>query len=249
MTKEIKKLIRRIYSVALSGTIVIAGFYLISACIHIYRSGDAPFSRESVAAAFAGIAFPVYACLLMILGGFVLGFLIPDSAAKAKPQKQYSLILRQLHQDLPQFDSPAVCAEQNKRKVLRCVTAGLIVIESAVFLSYALDSSHFSQTDITGSMIKAMWVLLPCLAVPFGFGIFTVYSCRQSMRREIDLLKQEGAKTHRQTAVPAKAKSNSIRWGILAVAAIILIYGFFAGGTMDVLTKAINICTECVGLG
>ncbi|MBQ8580085.1 MAG: thioredoxin [Oscillospiraceae bacterium] len=26
-------------------------------------------------------------------------------------------------------------------------------------------------------------------------------------------------------------------------------YGAAAGGTADVLTKAVNICTECVGLG
>ena len=36
---------------------------------------------------------------------------------------------------------------------------------------------------------------------------------------------------------------------ILAVAVSILIYGYMNGGTADVLTKAINICTECVGLG
>ncbi|MBQ2981771.1 MAG: thioredoxin [Lachnospiraceae bacterium] len=29
----------------------------------------------------------------------------------------------------------------------------------------------------------------------------------------------------------------------------ILIYGFATGGTRDVLTKAVNICTECIGLG
>ena len=28
-----------------------------------------------------------------------------------------------------------------------------------------------------------------------------------------------------------------------------LIGGAFAGGWADVLTKAINICTECIGLG
>ena len=35
----------------------------------------------------------------------------------------------------------------------------------------------------------------------------------------------------------------------LPMAVGLLLYGFFAGGTADVLTKAVNICTECIGLG
>ena len=36
---------------------------------------------------------------------------------------------------------------------------------------------------------------------------------------------------------------------ILVLAVGLLILGYCTGGTADVLTKAINICTECVGLG
>ena len=36
---------------------------------------------------------------------------------------------------------------------------------------------------------------------------------------------------------------------ILAAAVLLLIWGFVSGGAADVLTKAINICTECIGLG
>ena len=39
-----------------------------------------------------------------------------------------------------------------------------------------------------------------------------------------------------------------VMWAAV-VGLVILVYGFFAGGTADVLTKAVNICTECVGLG
>ena len=36
--------------------------------------------------------------------------------------------------------------------------------------------------------------------------------------------------------------------GIL-VALGMLLYGLFSGGAADVLTKAVNICSECIGLG
>ncbi|MBQ8794562.1 MAG: thioredoxin [Clostridia bacterium] len=36
---------------------------------------------------------------------------------------------------------------------------------------------------------------------------------------------------------------------ILGIAVITLVLGAIFGGYADVLTKAVNICTECIGLG
>ena len=53
----------------------------------------------------------------------------------------------------------------------------------------------------------------------------------------------ENQQTSARKAVPI------LRLALLAVCIGFLLYGFFSGGTQDVLTKAVNICTECVGLG
>lgn len=46
------------------------------------------------------------------------------------------------------------------------------------------------------------------------------------------------------------SKQKRLVWLLLAAAAIILIvHGVWNGGLRDVLIKAINICTECIGLG
>ncbi|MBQ9859332.1 MAG: thioredoxin [Clostridia bacterium] len=42
---------------------------------------------------------------------------------------------------------------------------------------------------------------------------------------------------------------TAVRLALLAVGLFLLIYGFATGGIADVLTKAVNICTECIGLG
>ena len=42
---------------------------------------------------------------------------------------------------------------------------------------------------------------------------------------------------------------NPTKFIFLGVAIIVLILGAVLGGYADVLTKAINICTECIGLG
>ncbi|MBE5939024.1 MAG: thioredoxin [Lachnospiraceae bacterium] len=40
-----------------------------------------------------------------------------------------------------------------------------------------------------------------------------------------------------------------LRISLLVIGLALLIFGFISGGTADVITKAINICTECIGLG
>ena len=98
-----------------------------------------------------------------------------------------------------------------------------------------------------------MYVLLPCMAIPFGVSVYAAFACRNSIQKEIALL-IEGIAAGYTTSKPApapvvKEQLPWLRYALLVLAVGILVYGYFAGGTNDVLTKAINICTECVGLG
>ena len=253
------KRIHQIYGIILSIAAIIAGLCLMVACVDIYQSGDHPFSPEAVAGAFSGIAIPVYLCLALILGGWILDGLFPSPKKKALPEKQYAAILSRLHSkaDLtlcPQELRADIEAQQKKRKLHRIICAAVLIICSAVFLCYGANGQNFDKADITGSMIRAMYWFIPCLLLPFGYGIFTAYYCRSSMQMEIALVKKaiaDGAQAATASTVPAKRNDPLaiLRWALLAVGIGIMIYGFIAGGTIDVLTKAVNICTECVGLG
>lgn len=139
----VKKRIHLIYSIALSAALVITGICLCVACLGIYLSGEQPFSREAVAAAFRYIAVPVYLCIALVIGGLILDAVYPAQAKKNNGKK------------VAPSPAPAIKAR------------------------------------------ALLYLRLALLCV--GIGIFT--------------------------------------------------YGFFAGGTADVMTKAVNICTECVGLG
>ena len=44
-------------------------------------------------------------------------------------------------------------------------------------------------------------------------------------------------------------KKNAVRVILLGAAVCFLVLGAINGGMRDVLIKAINICTECIGLG
>ena len=256
MTNQRTDQIRKLYGIVLSFVLVVAGICLMTECCAIYFTGERSFSREIVAAHFSGIAVPVYLCLAMVIIGFILDIFLPTGKEKADIEKNYDLILQRLHSktDLNQCDEGlrnAVIHEQKSRKCHKIVSIVLLILGSILFLSYAVNGNNFHQREITDSLIAAMCWLIPCMAVPFGYALFSAYYSRASIRREIDLLKHAGA--NRSPAPAAAVKSGKadiiIRWIVLIVALAILVYGYFAGGTADVLTKAINICTECVGLG
>ncbi|MBQ8951365.1 MAG: hypothetical protein IJ065_09500 [Eubacterium sp.] len=44
-------------------------------------------------------------------------------------------------------------------------------------------------------------------------------------------------------------KKTVIRCIILVVALVLIIYGLMSGGFRDVMSKAIRICYECIGIG
>ena len=256
MTEKPTGKLRRIYGIALSAVLVITGICLMVQCCRIYYTGDGTFSPEIVAAHFSPIAIPVYLCLVMVVLGFVLDLFLPADAKKAVVEKNHNLILQKLHAktDLAACEESlrnAVIKEQKARKCHKIVSISLLAIGTVIFLVYALNGSHFHQREITGSLVQAMYLLVPCMAVPFGYGVFAAYFSRASIRREIELLKSAGAN---RSPVPVSEKTCGKavligRWALLALAVAILVYGYLAGGTADVLTKAINICTECVGLG
>ena len=228
--------IHYIYSILLSILLTVAGVCLMVACVGIYNAGDQPFSREAVATAFGRICIPVYLCL----GGVAVSFL-----------------LNRLHQrvDLTQCDESMQRTFRQfpkKRRIHQTVSGILLGLGSVIFLCYALNSGNYHDSQINGSMIRAVKLLLVCMGIPFFYSLFTAYYCRASIRAELKLLKTiQPTRTPPRfpAAVPEAGICRFVPYVILALAAASLLLGLFTGGTADVMTKAINICTECVGLG
>ena len=251
------KRIHRIYSILLSIVIVISGICLIVSCIDIYNSGKQPFSREAVSNAFSRISIPLYLCIFMTIIGFILDMFIPNAASKGKIIISKNMVLESLQnkKDLSQCDIDVVTAitiERRKRRLHSITRMVVILISSVVFLIYATNENNFHQSDINGSMIMAMIVLAPCLLVSFVYSMFTVIINEKSMAVEIDLLKKIPTKESNDSdndCCSCDKKIAAIRVAFLLIGIGLLIYGFATGGTRDVLTKAINICTECIGLG
>lgn len=256
MTKESMVRIHRIYNILLSIVIVIAGICLIAGVLTIYNSGDQPFSRESVAATFSGIAFPVYLCLAMTIISFVWEVISPSNKEATPKQKDYPSILESLYnkKDFANADNSIqeeIKALWKNRKLHIIVRTIVLVVCSAAFLFYALNSANYHQSEINSSMINAMKVLVPCLLVSFVYALFVSFHNEKSIQKEIELVKKLPASTDNvdNEIISEEKKLSPYRNAILIAAIILAVYGFLNGGTVDVLAKAINICTECIGLG
>ena len=257
MKKETAKYIRLVYGIVLGVMAIVAGICLIAACIGIYRSGgDQIYTAEKVTVAFHEITVPVYLCLAMIVLGFILDFTLPSTGKKPKAEKDYAAILERLlsKRDVSSANEEtqqAIAREWLARRRDRIISFVLLGICSAGFLLYGANPANFHQTEINGSMIHAVAILLGCLVIPFGYSIFAAYRSKASLQREIELVKTIPAgETKKEASVASTGRCVMIaRCAILTLAVALLLYGFFTGGTADVLTKAVNICTECVGLG
>ena len=256
MDTPFAKRMRRIFAVLLSVSIVLAGICLMAACYSIYRQGDSPYSREMIADTFSYIAVPVYLCLALVILGVLAHPFLPSAQKTLPPEKNLPLILARLQQkaDLSQCDEALqaqIFSCRTDRKRNQYAAAITLALCTLIFLFYALDSAHFTLEDVNGSVVRAVLKLLPCIVLPFGIAILAAIQNKKRMAVEIELLRQAPKTQSPAPSVPV-APTNKlvyVRFVILAVAAGLLLYGACTGGTADVLVKAINICTECVGLG
>ena len=135
------------------------------------------------------------------------------------------------------------------------------------------------DADINGQVIKAFFVFLRYFSIAFAYAIVTAYVCKTSVTKELGIIKsqlakgktendsvnasvqQEGTFTkltnelyeaERKSYQPSKIRdlvSVIVTSALIIVAVVFIILGVSNGGMADVVTKAINICTECIGMG
>lgn len=232
---------------------VAVGACLISASLGIYRGGEGEYTRATVAEGLDSVSVPVYIWLALLAAGLACRFLAPDKADK--PQRtpvSYRLKRLSLSADLSKCDIDIVKTveiERRKRRIWTAVPATVFAIITVVYLFYALNGANYTD-DISTSVAKAFAVLVACYT-PFVLLIGALYfPYRHSMEREVTALqKAPKAATQAQKKLIADKAAGWVRLALLVIGAVLLTVGICMGGMADVLTKAINICTECVGLG
>lgn len=258
MSKDRKKRIHLVYGCITAALVVAVGIALALSCIHIYRSGDQPFSTASIALHFQRIAPLVWLCLAAILGGFLLPLFLPCETGRIQAIRDSGVTLSRLTARLGELtaeERAALEKEQRLRTALRIGTGVLIAVLWVYPLIYCTDSAHFTISDLTQDILSATVLVLVTAALSLGLGVLCVYLTQASIRREITVCKQ--ALASRPAAAPAQAAAGARKqpnvWGlrcaVFLIAVLFIVLGVFNDGIADVLGKAIRICTECIGLG
>ena len=262
MTSEKKRRLHKVYGVVLSVLILLTGGCLAISCISIYKSGDAPFTYESIAAHFDRIAIPVYLCIGGVLGGFLVTLVWPLEEKSFKPRREEGVVLKRLtaRLDTELCDAETLASIFRERRMRRIVTVTATVVGVASFaypLLLCFKKGAFTVENLNGDVIAASLAVLPAAVLALTAGIAARLLCGASVSRETALVKAALAAGHKKTAVTSDVTPKAdrprvrlaIRSAILAIAVLLIILGVCNGGMADVLGKAIRICTECIGLG
>ncbi|MBO5357354.1 MAG: hypothetical protein J6A95_06245 [Clostridia bacterium] len=263
MSQEKLRKLHLIYGIVLSCIIIVTGICFIVSCVQIYNSGMRPFTRESIYTHFISIVVPVILCIVGIIGGMVLSF-FPLEKQKIKGIIDTGVILNKMSKkiDISKCDSDTQEKIQKERKLrlftnIFCIDALAVCI--VISLIYALNKNNFPAVSINSEMVDAMLFILPCIIVGLGAIYATVLICNSSYSRELALVKKS-LTTAKKVPVgdgALDAPNNrgnekfllGARLTLFVIAVTFIIIGIFNGGMADVLYKAINICTECIGLG
>ena len=250
----------RIYLALQAALCVLLVVLLSVSAVTIYREGAARkaerplesiYTREIAAEKFAPIAPLFFAAIGLMIAGLVLG--VRDESAEKPvqdPELSRDLIVARVAQP-----SDDMRRARSSQKRLRLVGWGAFALCMLPVLIYVLNPEHFPLADLEGMFNGLVRVLIPWTAV--GIGALAVTS---TLRERHVLSETEAAKAQLKTekeagVVPApKAQPRRKGMGALQIALIVAAVGFIIAGVLngsakDVLYKAINICTECVGLG
>jgi len=259
--------IRKIYAVFIGIFVVATGVALICVAADIYYSGRGTgviFTREIVSDRLTAMAIP----FIILIGAIAVGTVFPLYEVRAKFTSEHAVKL--LNKKLPEGGGEEYEAAEKELKKLKNVQLGLWIGETALLLGcviavlcYMLNAAHFTGADITGEIFAMTRNVLPWIAVAFATLIAAsvangVISSRKLKHIKVMIKDGNGViappPENKYLAAVKNVLSKDItlwvvRGVVFVIAVTFIILGIFNGGAHDVLIKAINICTECIGLG
>ena len=228
-------------------------------CIDIYVDGNAPenldggvyiesvYRAEDVGTRLRGLIFP--AAVWAILAGVtaIAGRKAPGEKIGAMPGENRLRVMKRL---LPEdIALPEAALREEKLRLFVGIALAAVLLACAIPAGiFLLDGSNFVSWDLETVMAELLIHVLPWAALALAAVWMAEEICARSRMRECAALKP--LPKGKLTPVQEKAfPVGAVRIVLLGIAMVFIVLGVMNGGLRDVLVKAINICTECIGLG
>lgn len=152
----------------------------------------------------------------------------------------------------------AMRGEERGRRMARGACAGICAGCAAMVARYLVNPANFTSRELELVIGRMLWHIAPWIFVGFACAILCECVRGRSFRREIELAARSPERASFKNAQTdsgvsrekrARLAKTAARAAMFALAVALLALGAANGGMRDVLVKAINICTECIGLG
>lgn len=145
-------------------------------------------------------------------------------------------------------------SKERKKRLIIFISVSIIALLLMIFPArYLFTKANFPGENTNNEIKKMVLNVLPFIAINFILFGGYVYYYLKSINKEIILLRDIVKYVKAQPIIKSKKQNNQLylnitRGAIFITSITFIVLGIFNGGYKDVLVKAINICTECVGL-
>ena len=268
MQENRKRLLKSIYSLCFSVLTLAVALLFVVQTWSIFRSAEkSPFTAERISQHFYQIAVPVVFWMIALVVNIVLGYVYPDAKEKTKAYFTADERVKRLQKRLPK-DSALRGYDKGDfvRLVVACLALAFAAASIIVSLVYLLDKNYspvlsepiFAENKGMGD--RVLRVLVWCagatmfLMAATIFGDIIAKKKEEKIKNEIVENAKKGIRVPIEKGEKKVAKNGeTATWivrGVIAVVGIVfVILGICNGGMGEMLFKAINICTQCIGLG
>lgn len=227
-------------------------------CIDIYAVGNAPenltadgvhmeqvYRADDVGARLMTLAIPAAAYVVLIALAAIVQRCAPKKPeASAMTADNRLRLMKRRVAELPE----AARYEETLRRNIWLATAAVLLLCAVMAGLFLLNGDNFVSWDLEVVMGEMLVHVAPWAAVALLAVYIALRACDKSCLREAEALR--GLPAGKPAPLQEKPFPASVlRADLYAAAIVFIVLGAMNGGLRDVLVKAINICTECIGLG
>lgn len=267
ITKHAKE-IAKFFKIYLSIFTVLLGAAFIFCICFIFFTGPLQnsdslrpytFTAELVGEYLKYLSIPLAIYIVSIILASIFFYYFPEKKDIFVKSRPINFLRRVKSYDLIQIEDPKNKKLLKRNKLIRIITyitTGLVIF-TCLFVSiwYLKDKNDYYVSDPLGAATKLFLEVLPFAILSLSWGIGAVFVIDITAKQDISILKNEKLFTldkKLKTVINPKTENIIINIGrvIIGVTAItFIVLGVFNDGMRDVFIKAVNICTECIGLG
>ena len=255
------KKINLIYSIFLAVFTVIMGIVFILHISEIYysglESGNQIYTPDIVSSHLNQLIIPSILWILAIIGGFVLSIVFK---VKEEPkliftpydqlEKLNSIISEEIKNDEMFI---FIKKERQLRLIVKIVLILICSLCGAISLVYLLNINNFLKTgDLLKQAKDMILFILPWFAISIICSILSITFYFISAKTEVTFLKKLFPKYKKEMSFSKNISNKKlliIRLSILSISVIFIVLGILNSSMHSVFIKAVNLCTECIGLG